>query len=118
MTADDLSFEKGDVIRLNDQVTNFDDNKPGRPNCVVQVVGDPIEFVYVVPRTTRGTTGTLVPANVLPGLNKPGRFLYVPRQVQPQDLLDVERLGVLPQPYRDRVLENANMAMIDLDFDP
>jgi hypothetical protein len=91
----DLVLTKGEVIRLDDRVTRFDDNKTGRPNCVVAVIGDPIELVYVVPRTTRGTTGTFVPAGVLPGLDKPGRFLFVPRQVLPQDLVDVERLGIL-----------------------
>ena len=117
MIIEELAFAKGEVIRLDDRVTKFDDNKQRRPNCVVEVVGDPIELVYVVPRTTRGTTGTLVPANVLPGLDKPGRFLFVPRQVRPQDLIGVERLGILPDPYKDRVLENVNMAAIDLDFD-
>lgn len=117
MTVEELVFAKGEVIRLDDRVTKFDDNKRGRPNCVVEVIGDPIELVYVVPRTTRGTIGTFVPANVLPGLDKAGRFLFVPRPVQPQDLIAVERLGILPDPYKDRVLENVNTASIDLDFD-
>lgn len=117
MACETLTFAKGEVIRLDDRVTQFDDNKLGRPNCVVAIVGDPIELVYVVPRTTKGTVGTLVPANVLPGLDKAGRFLFVPRPVEPADLVDVDRLGVLPDSYKTRVLENVNTAAIDLDFD-
>jgi len=107
---------EGDVIRLDDVVTDFDYGKRGRPNCVVRVIGDPPQQFYVVPRTTNGSIGTLTEASVLPGLNKKGRFLHIPRPVLPADLVDCEHLGTLPEKVRALVLGNVNWAALDLDL--
>jgi hypothetical protein len=109
-------FQEGEVILLDDRVTGFDDNKEDRPYCVARVVGDPLEFVLVVPRTTEGTIGTLTEAGVLPQLNKRGRFLYRPYQVFPADLKTVKRIGVLPPTIAKKVLENVNFAAFDLEI--
>jgi hypothetical protein len=100
----------GEVIRLDDVVTDFDYGKTGRPNCIVRLIGDPLEQAYVVPRSTTGSIGTMTKANVLPGLDKPGRFLYLPRLVMPADLEGCERIGLLPPEIRQQVLENVNWA--------
>jgi len=107
---------EGEVIRLDDVVTDFDYGKRGRPNCLVRLVGDPLQQAWVVPRTTDGSIGTLTPAGILPGLNKQGRFLYIPRLVLPTDLEGCERLGVLPEKVRTLVLGNVNWAATDLDL--
>jgi len=109
-------FQEGEVIRLDDKVTGFDFDKIGRPNCIVRLVGDPLQQAYVVPRTTHGSIGTPTPAGVLPALNKPGRFLYLPRPVLPTDLVGCERLGVLPEKLRTLVIDNVNWAALDLDL--
>jgi hypothetical protein len=114
--VDSTAFQIGEVIRLDDKVTGFDDNKIGRPNCVVRLIGEPLQLAYVVPRSTKGSIGTATPANVLPGLNEPGRFLYLPRPVLPTDLVGVERLGVLPEAMRMRVIENVNWAALELEL--
>ena len=110
------AFVEGEVIRLDDVVTGFDDGKAGRPNCIARVIGDPLQQAYVVPRTTDGSIGTLTAAGILPGLNKQGRFLYIPRLVLPADLVGCERLGVLPGNVRTLVLGNVNWAALDLDL--
>jgi hypothetical protein len=110
------SFEEGQVIRLDDKVTGFDDNKLGRPNCVVRVVGNPLQQLYVVPRTTSGSIGTASPGGLMPGLDKPGRFLYIPRLVLPADLVGCELLGMLPEAIRGVVIGNVNWAALDLDL--
>ena len=109
-------FQEGEVIRLDDKVTGFDFDKTGRPNCIVRLVGDPLQQAYVVPRTTDGSIGTPTPAGVLGGLNKAGRFLYLPRPVLPADLVGCERLGLLPEKLRTLVLGNVNWAALDLDL--
>lgn len=109
-------FVEGEVIRLDDRVTDFDLGKIGRPNCIVRLIGDPLQQAYVVPRTTDGSIGTFTPAGALPGLNKPGRFLYLPRLVLPADLEGCESLGVLPEQLRTLVLGNVNWAATDLDL--
>jgi hypothetical protein len=108
-------MERGDVIRLDDSVTGFDLAKPGRPYCVVAVEGDPPAIFYVVPRSTqRRSQGVATPAGVLPGLREPGRFLWRPYAVAVADVEDAPRLGLLPEPYRSRVLEQANLAEFDI----
>ena len=108
-------MQKGDVIRLDDTVTGFDLAKPGRPYCVVAVDGDPPAFVYVVPRSTRRQSqGVATPAGVLPGLSDVGRFLWRPYAVAVADVEHAPRLGLLPEPYRSRVLEQANLAEFDI----
>ena len=109
-------FLEGEVIRLDDKVTGFDFDKIGRPNCIVRLIGDPLQQAYVVPRTTVGSIGTPTPAGVLPGLNKAGRFLYLPRPVLPADLVGCERIGLLPGKLRTLVLGNLNWAALDLDL--
>lgn len=109
-------FREGEVIRLDDKVTDFDFGKICRPNCIVRLVGDPLQQAYVVPRTTDGSIGTLTPAGVLSGLNKAGRFLYLPRPGLPADLVGCERLGMLPEKLRTLVLDNVNWAAVDLDL--
>ena len=47
-------FQEGEIVRLDDQVTDFDFGKIGRPNCIARLVGSPLQLAYVVPRTTDG----------------------------------------------------------------
>jgi hypothetical protein len=108
--------EVGAVIRLDDRITGFDLAKLGRPYCVVAVDGDPPAIVYVVPRSTqRQSQGVLSPARILPGLNDEGRFLWRPYAVAVADVENAPLLGVLPEPYRTRVLGQANLAEFDLE---
>ncbi len=105
----------GEVLRIDDTITGFDDNKPGRPCCVVAVEPPPHDAVWVVPRSTKGSTGTRTPADVLAGLTQQGRFMFLPRRVPAASLQQAASLGLLPEPYRTRVLENVNAVVIDLD---
>lgn len=108
-------MQHGDVIRLDDTVTGFDLGKPGRPYCVVAFDGDPPAVVYVVPRSTQPQSqGVATPSGVLPGLNDAGRFLWRPYAVAVADAEGAPRLGLLPEPYRARVLEQANLAEFDI----
>lgn len=102
----------GQVLRIDDVVTGFDDNKPGRPCMVVRVSERPRAGAWVLPRSTKGRHGTLLPAGVLPGLDRDGRFMFLPRFVPAVDLCDCESLGVLPDHVRDLVLANVNDAAI------
>lgn len=109
------AVQRGDVIRLDDAVTGFDLAKPRRPYCVVALDGDPPATIYVVPRSTQPQSqGVATPAGVLPGLNEPGRFLWRPYAVAVADVEDARSLGLLPEPYRTRVLEQANLADFDV----
>jgi hypothetical protein len=108
-------MELGDVIRLDDVVTGFDRLKEGRPYCVVAVEGDPPATVYVVPRSSqRQSQGVDTPADVLPGLSRVGRFLWRPYAVAVVEIEHASRLGLLPEPYRTRVLDQANLAEFDI----
>lgn len=107
--------ELGEVLRVDDAVTGFDLNKPGRPCCVVKVESSPRSGAWVLPRSTKGTTGTFVPGGVLPGLDRDGRFQFIPRYVSAQDLENCPSLGVLPDPHRSRVLANVNTVEFDLE---
>lgn len=111
-------MQVGEVLRIDDVVTGFDDNKPRRPCMVVRVSGPPRAGAWVLPRSTRGSTGTLVRAGALPGLNKDGRFMFVPRFVATLDLAVCPSLGVLSAANRDRVLDNVNDVIIDLPIEP
>lgn len=108
-------MEVGEIIRIDDRVTGFDDNKCGRPCMVVRIVDGPRAGAWVLPRSTRGSSGTPVPAGVLPELNKDGRFMFLPHFVVSADLADCPSLGVLPEPYRQRVLANVNDVVIDFE---
>jgi len=107
--------QRGEVIRLDDNLTGFDLAKPGRPYCVVAVDGDPPAVVYVVPRSTQPQCqGVVTPGGLLPGLNDAGRFLWRPYPVAVADVEHAPRLGLLPEPYRSQVLEQANLAEFDI----
>jgi hypothetical protein len=101
----------GQVLRIDDVVTGFDDNKRGRPCMVVRVSETPRAGAWVLPRSTKGREGTLVPAGVLPEFDRDGRFMFLPRFVA-GDLSDCKSLGVLPDHFRDLVLANVNDAAI------
>lgn len=106
------------MLLIDDVITGFDRNKPGRPCMVVRVEPSPRAGAWVVPRSTQGSIGTRVPRNVLPGLNKDGRFQFLPRRVSVLDLAGCRSLGLMPEPYRTKVLQNANMVLIDFEADP
>lgn len=103
------------MLRVDDTITGFDDNKPGRPCCVGAVEAPPRDGAWVVPRSTKGSTGTWTPAGVLPGLEREGRFMFLPRRVPTSDLAGCASLGLLPEPYRTRVLDNVNAVVIELE---
>lgn len=105
----------GLVVRVDDDVTGFDDGKEGRPYLVVRVIGDPPNVVYVVPRTSTGLEGVVVPKGILRGLDKDGNFLTEPLPVHPTDLEEVPELGDLPEPYLSRVLARINTFYMELD---
>lgn len=107
-------MQVGEVLRIDDVVTGYDDNKPQRPCMIVRVSGSPRPGAWVLPRSTKGSTGTLVRAGALTGLNKDGRFMFVPRFVSTADLAGCPSLGVLGAADRDRVLDNVNDVIIDL----
>jgi hypothetical protein len=107
-------MQVGEVLRIDDVVTGFDDNKLQRPCMVVRVSGPPRAGAWVLPRSTKGSVGTLVRAGALSGLNKDGRFMFVPRFVAMSDLAGCPSLGVLGDAGRDRVLDNVNDVIIDL----
>lgn len=109
--------ETGEVLLIDDVITGFDRNKPGRPCMVVRVEPPPRAGAWVVPRSTRGSIGTRVPRNVLPGLNKDGRFQFLPRWVSVLDLADCRSLGLMPEPYRTGVLQNTNTVLVDFEID-
>jgi hypothetical protein len=112
-----VRVEIGDVLLIDDAITGFDRNKPDRPCMVVKVEASPRAGCWVLPRSTRGSVGTFVPRNALAGLNKDGRFQFVPRWVSSGDVAGCRALGRLPDPYRTRVLENANMVAIEVEID-
>lgn len=113
---DGAHVTEGDVIRLHDRLTGFDDNKPDRPYCVVRVVGNPWSEVYVVPRTSeRVPGGVRTPVNVLPGLNKEGWFLFRGYRLERADLEEAEVVGTLPADITPQVQEQANLADFDID---
>jgi mRNA-degrading endonuclease toxin of MazEF toxin-antitoxin module len=105
----------GDVVLADDDVVGFEGGKIGRPYLVVRVIGDPPELVYVVPRTASGWEGVPVPARVLPGLNKEGKFLVDPLQVAATDLAGASVLGELPEPYLSRILDRLRTGLMELD---
>lgn len=108
-------MERGTVIRLDDKITGFDLAKPDRPYCVVAVAGDPPATIYVVPRSTQPQSqGVETPKGVLPGLNDRGRFLWRPYPVAVTDIENAPVLGILPDPYSTRVIEQANLAEFDI----
>lgn len=105
------------MLLIDDAITGFDRNKPSRPCMVVRVELPPRAGAWVIPGSTQGSIGTRVPRNVLSGLKKDGRFQFLPRRVSAFDLASCRSLGPMPEPYRTRVLENANTVLIDLEVD-
>lgn len=112
-----VRVEVGDVLLIDDAITGFDRNKPERPCMVVKVEAPPRAGGWVVPRSTQGSVGTLVPRGAMPGLNKDGRFQFLPRWVSASDLAGCRSLGALPDPYRTRVLDNANIVVAEVEID-
>jgi hypothetical protein len=112
-SGDTGRVDVGEVLLIDDVVTGWDDNKPARPCMVVRVSDPPRSGAWVVPRSTKGRQGTFVPAGALPGLNKDGRFMFLPHFVPAVDLADCESLGVLGDADRERVLANVNEVEID-----
>lgn len=106
------------MLLIDDALTGFDRSKPDRPCMVVRVEPPPRDGAWVVPRSTQGSIGILVPRDALSGLNKDGRFQFLPRWVSTADLAGRRGLGVLPEPYRTRVLNNCNMVVVDVEIDP
>lgn len=113
--GDTRLVEEGEVLRIDDKITGFDRGKEGRPCMVVRVTDHPRAGAWVVPRSTNGSNGTFVPKGALPGLNLDGRFMYLPHFVPAIDLAGCATLGVLAEPHRQRVLDNVNDVVIDLD---
>jgi hypothetical protein len=103
------------MLRIDDRITGFDRGKEGRPCMIVRVVERPRPGAWVVPRSTVGSFGVLVPEGALRALNLPGRFMYLPHFVAAVDLAGCASLGLLPEPYRQRVLDNVNHVTIDLE---
>lgn len=111
-----LSVHEGDVIRIDDRVTGFDDNKTGRPYCVVRVVGEPWTEIYVVPRTTEPKHGAArLEAGVVPGLNRVGWFMFRAYRLTPAEVQGVEPVDTLPGDVLRRVNETVNVAEFDID---
>ena len=112
-----MRVEIGDVLLIDDAITGFDRNKPERPCMVVKVEASPRAGCWVLPRSTRGSVGTFVPRGALPGFDKDGRFQFLPRWVSSNDITGCRGLGRLAEPHRSRVLENANMVVIEVEID-
>ncbi len=105
------------MIRLDDRVTGFDDNKPGRPYLVV-TVEQPRLYVWVLPRTsdTRGTgAGVLIRGGVIRSLEKDGRFMYRPYRVAIEEVETLEVFDHLSGAVLERVLSQVNAVEIDLE---
>lgn len=105
------------MVLVDDAITGFDRNKPARRCLVVKVEPAPRGGIWVLPRSTQGSTGTFVPAGAMSGLSKDGRFQFLPRFVAAADLEGCENLGPLPEPHRSKVLESANMVVVDVAVD-
>lgn len=105
------------MIRLDDRVTGFDDNKPGRPYLVVNVEEPPLN-VWMLPRTsdTRGSgAGVLIRAGVIKSLEKDGRFMYRPYRVAIEEVEGLEVFAQLTGAVLERVLSQVNAVEIDPD---
>jgi hypothetical protein len=109
--------EVGEVRRVDDAITGFDRNKSGRPCVLIRVETTPRAGAWLLPGSSQGSIGTFVPRNTLPGLKKDGRFQFLPRWVSARDLAGCPSLGCLPEPYRTRVLENANTIVVDFEVE-
>lgn len=107
-------MEIGQILRIDDVVTGFDDNKTGRPCMVVRIEAPPRSGAWVLPRSTR-PPGTKTPGGLLPGLDRVGWFMYLPHRVSGEDLADCPSLGQFPESHRARVLENVNDVQIDVN---
>lgn len=104
------------MIRLDDRVTGFDDNKTGRPYLVVNVEQPPL-YVWVLPRTsdTRGAgAGVLIRGGVIKSLQKDGRFMYRPYRVAIEDVETLEVFDHLSDTLLERVVSQVNAVEIDL----
>lgn len=109
-------MQPGEIVLIDDKITGFDDNKAKRRCCVYKVQGPPDPGIWVVPRSTKGKTGTFVPKGVLPILDEDGRFMYIPRFVSQADLKGVTGKCVLPDKYKREVLDNVNTGAMEIDW--
>lgn len=108
-----VSMEVGEILRIDDALTGFDDNKVGRPCMVVRLETHPRSGGWVLPRSTR-PPGTKTPGGLLPGLDRDGWFMYLPYHLVEADLETCPSVGVLPEPYRTAVLDNVNGATLGI----
>lgn len=106
---------RGTVIRLDDRHTGFDDNKKGRPYCVVGIQGSPPHTYAVAPRSTTGSQGVPSPAHVLPGLDEPGRWMWRARPVDPEIAEAADVIGTLAPDDLAELIEEINLVEFDLD---
>lgn len=106
---------RGTVIRLDDRHTGFDDNKIGRPYCIVGHQGDPPHTYVVAPRSTTGSQGVVSPAGAVPGLNEPGRWMWRARPVSAEVAEAAEVIGRLEADKVAELIEEINLVEFDLD---
>ena len=106
---------RGTVIRLDDRHTGFDDNKTGRPYCVVGHVGDPPHSYIVTPRSTTGSQGVFSPADVVPGLTQAGRWMWRARPVPAEVAESAEVVGTLATDDLEELIDEINLVEFDLD---
>jgi hypothetical protein len=110
-------MEIGDMIRLDDWVTGFDDNKEGRPYMVVHVEDPPL-YVWVLPRTTdtrASGAGILVPRGVIRTLNQDGRFMYRAYRLAIEEVEQLTVFDQVQQPLLATILQQVNRAEVELD---
>jgi hypothetical protein len=110
-------FQERLIIRLDDVVTGFsaDNPKKGRPYLITRVHGDPLDFVYVVPRSKTGWEGVETPANEPWGLNFPGKFLLDPIYLDAADVEGAEVVGPLPDVHWERIYPRLNTFLMDIE---
>lgn len=117
MLRDTLAVEIGEIVRLDDVLTGFDDNKLARPCLIVSIDKTTRGGIWVVPRSTQKTPrGIYVPKGVA-GLNKDGWFMVLPRRVAKNDLEGCESEGSLPANYLEAILEEVNFSVVDLEME-
>ena len=90
-------------MRIDDRHTGFspDNPKDGRPYLVIGIVG---RQMRVVPQSTRGDRGVLVPEGALEGLEE-GRFVPWSRAIPIRYASPIRTIGYLPSTYVNLVIE-------------
>lgn len=94
---------KGVVVRIDDRYTGFspEDPKDGRPYLVIGVFG---RQMRVVPQSTKGMSGVLVPEDALEGLEK-GRFVPWSRAVSTEHARPEKTIGYLSEAYVNEIID-------------